>query len=218
MRHMTSQLTLITLGILTLSACGATTNATYDAPTAQSAATGVAFSAEATDLQQLAADYKRKPDDAMRAVRYSSALRDAQYYNRAAIILQPFAENPESPLEAKNEYAAVQLELGNYLQAENTSRQVIAQDSENAQSHHHLAIALDAQGRHEKAEEHFRTALRTWQGDPAPVMNNLALNLASQEKLKDAEQVLKDAQAISPNREEIERNLRIIRALKETKS
>lgn len=47
-------------------------------------------------------------------------------------------------------------------------------------------------------------------------MNNLALNLASQNKLGKAIDMLLKAKEISPGRVELERNLRIIRTLKES--
>jgi outer membrane biosynthesis protein TonB len=46
-------------------------------------------------------------------------------------------------------------------------------------------------------------------------MNNLALNLASQNKLDQAIDMLKKAKEISPGRVEIERNLRIVSTLQE---
>ncbi len=46
-------------------------------------------------------------------------------------------------------------------------------------------------------------------------MNNLALNLATQGFIDEAIEVLERAKALSPDRIEIERNLRIIRTLNE---
>ena len=46
-------------------------------------------------------------------------------------------------------------------------------------------------------------------------MNNLALNLATQGFVDEAIEILERAQKISPDRIELERNLRIIRTLNE---
>src|SRR5690606_32820828 len=75
--------------------------------------------------------------------------------------------------------------------------------------------ALDAQNYHEQAEVAFRRGLDKWQGDPAPTLNNLALNLASQNKLDQSLALLHRAKAESPGWMEIERNIRTIATLKE---
>jgi Flp pilus assembly protein TadD len=47
-------------------------------------------------------------------------------------------------------------------------------------------------------------------------MNNLALNLASQDFLDEAVAILEKAQTIAPDRIEVERNLRIVRTLQQS--
>jgi len=69
---------------------------------------------------------------------------------------------------------------------------------------------------HEEAERAFRKALDLWEGDPTSIMNNLALNLASQGHLDEAAEILQKARDVSPNRTEIERNLRIVTALQQS--
>jgi Flp pilus assembly protein TadD len=54
-----------------------------------------------------------------------------------------------------------------------------------------------------------------WKGDPVPVMNNLALNLAAQGETDKALEMLYAAKKKDPDRIEIERNIRIIRTLNE---
>lgn len=174
-------------------------------------------SKESLALTQLGDAYKKNPQDVKRAIAYAAALREVDYLNRAAVVLAPFAGEPDSPAAAKTEYAAIQLKLGNYTEAENAARRAIKQDPAAFEPYHYLAITLDAQGDYERAESYFRKALESWKGDPVTVMNNLALNLAAQEKLSEARKILEDALAIAPEREEIQRNLRIIKALKETK-
>src|SRR5690606_17224098 len=78
-----------------------------------------------------------------------------------------------------------------------------------------LGTALDAQNYHEQAEVAFRGGLQKWNGDPAPLRDNIPLNLSSQNKLDQALDLLKRSQAESPGRVEIERNIRIISTLKE---
>ncbi|MCD8497015.1 MAG: hypothetical protein LRZ85_02375 [Alphaproteobacteria bacterium] len=161
--------------------------------------------------------YNRNPHDEMLALRYASALRDAEYYNRALLVLAPFANDEKSASEVKSEFASLQLALGNYPQAEQYAQKAILQNEKNAQAYQALGIALDAQNMYPEAERAYRKGLDNWVGDPAPIINNLALNLASQDYLEEAIELLEKAQSVSPDRPEIERNLRITRALLETK-
>lgn len=160
--------------------------------------------------------YKRNSNNPAIATEYAKALREMDYLNRASIVLSPFARDADGSLEAKNEFAAIQLALGNYVVAEDFAKQVIIADETNALAFQYLGIALDAQGMYEEAERAYRKGLDTWEGDPTSIMNNLALNLATQGYIDEAVEILEKAQSIAPNRIEVERNLRIVRTLQET--
>lgn len=159
--------------------------------------------------------YKRNSDDPDTATRYARALRKAGHLNRASMVISPFARNSENTHAAsKTEFAAIQAALGNYSIAEEYARRSITEKTEdNPVAYHVLGIALDSQGAHEEAEASFRKALDTWSGNPSLVMNNLGLNLAAQGDLAEAIATLEEALNIAPNRMEIERNLRIVKAL-----
>lgn len=161
--------------------------------------------------------YKRNPNDVSVAVRYARALREADRLSRASIVIAPFARDERKPnAAARTEFSTVQTSLGNYAVAEEFARKAIAMDSQSADAWHVLGISLDAQGKHEEAEESFRKGLDLWQGDPAPILNNLGLNLAAQGFLDEAADTLRKAMETSPDRAEIERNLRIVSALRES--
>ncbi len=159
--------------------------------------------------------YQRNSDDANVATQYAKALRKSGQVEKADIVLKSFANKSDASLETMQEYVSITLETSEYETAEKFARKIIKKDKEYSEAHHTLGIALDAQGKHEEAEKSFRTALDMWEGDPVPIMNNLALNLASQERVSDAVDILKKAKSIAPNRIEIERNLRIISTLNE---
>lgn len=161
-------------------------------------------------------NYTRNPDSEEAALDYAAALRKNDNLNRAAIVLGPFAKDDKSSSAVKTEYAAITLAQGQYKEAEKFAQKAIVQDEKNAQAYHYLGIALDAQGVHDKAERAFRKGLELWEGDPTSIMNNLALNLASQEYLDEASEILQKAMAISPGRTELERNFRIITALQQS--
>ncbi len=160
--------------------------------------------------------YKRNSGDVNAAMNYARALRETDYLNRAAIVLAPFANDANSPSAVKTEYAAIQLAQGNYIAAEEYAQIAILQDESDYKAYHYLGVALDAQAMHKKAERAFRKGLDHWQGDPTIIMNNLALNLASQGFLEEAIEILQKAQAVAPHRLEIERNLRIVTALQQS--
>lgn len=159
--------------------------------------------------------YKRNSESEQIAIEYAAALRDMQYLNRASTVIAPFARSETGSIAAKNEFAAVQLALGNYTVAEDFSKQVIVMDEANYVAFQQLGIALDAQGMHEEGERAYRKALEYWEGDPTPIMNNLALNLATQGYTNEAIEILQKAKSIAPHRQDIERNLRIVTTLQE---
>jgi Flp pilus assembly protein TadD len=159
--------------------------------------------------------YKKNPEDAAAALTYAKALRQSDYANQAATILMPFAREKEALPGVKSEMAAIQLALGNFDAAEEYGQQAVLQDPTDARAYQDLGIALDAKQMHPEAERAFRKALENWQGDPTVIMNNLALNLASQGFVDEAIEVLEKAKELSPGRIEIERNLRIVRTMNE---
>jgi len=168
-------------------------------------------------LSVLERRYNRRQDNLEAAVNYAAALRRNDYINRAEIILKPFIEGSEDTSStAKSEYAAIMLAKGNYDDAEKFAKQAIKDDKTNFRAFQRLGIALDTKAMHEEAERAFRKALELWEGDPTSIMNNLALNLASQKKLDEAADILQKAKTLSPERTEIERNLRIITALQQS--
>lgn len=226
---MTKQLKTISRSLLAASACAllaacqtgpapeqATRASKIDSALQRAAYSAAVQGEKKQSLSYLERIYKRKSDDPIAATAYAAALREADYTNRASIILAPFADDERAPAVAKTEYAAIQLALGNYEKAEKYAQNAVLQDDQDARAYHYLGIALDAQSMHEEAERAFRKGLDHWQGDPTTIMNNLALNLASQGFLDEAIEILRKAQAVSPDRVEIERNLRIVTALLES--
>ncbi|MFP4097945.1 MAG: tetratricopeptide repeat protein [Alphaproteobacteria bacterium] len=171
-------------------------------------------SASAT-LIALEKRYKRQSDKADYALTYARGLRQAGYLNRASTILKPFADKEKSLAGVKTEMSMIALGLGNYDAAEKYAQAAIIHDPSDHHAYQNLGIALDAKEMHPEAERAFRKGLEYWEGDPTTIMNNLALNLATQGYIDDAVQVLERAKEISPDRIEIERNLRIIRTLNE---
>jgi Flp pilus assembly protein TadD len=162
--------------------------------------------------------YKRNSEDEQATVNFAAALRKSGDNLRAATILAPFANKKDGSSFVKSEFAAIRLAQGNFTSAEAYARGAIKADETNYEAYQSLGIAMDGQKDHKSAEEAFRKALDLWQGDPTTIMNNLALNLAAQEKLDEAEEILIKAKGLSPNRIELERNLRMVRALKESSS
>ena len=214
---------ILSTTMLTLSACGTmgtTTASSSDKSRINAALDRAAASASMSgetsqSVKLLERVYQRDPANEQAAIKYAVALRDGGQPEKSALVLQSFAKAPNTSADASREYAATQLELGDYNLGERYARQAIAADSNDAQAWHVLGIALDAKAEHEQAEVAFRKALDMWKGDPVPIMNNLALNLASQNHNEEAIEILKKAKVLAPNRIEVERNLRIISTLNE---
>ncbi|MEZ5918732.1 MAG: tetratricopeptide repeat protein [Alphaproteobacteria bacterium] len=167
-------------------------------------------------LPFLEQSYKRNSDDENAAVAYAAALRRADQLSRAGDRLAALRGQHRFDVTSRPEYAAIQLAQGNYTSAEDFAQKAIIQDEKNFEAYHYLGIALDARSMHKEAERSFRKGLELWEGDPTTIMNNLALNLTSQGYLDEAATILQKAQSISPDRVELERNLRIVNALRES--
>ena len=224
LKSRTSLSLVLCTSLLALSACQTTQNAPMDAgdkqgkiDSALTRAASVALKSGNTEhaLSILEKAYNRDNQNAEVATQYAMALRMSGKAEKASVILESFANASDASLATIQEFSSVQLETGEYELAEKFARKALEMDKDSSEAHHNLGIALDAQGKHEEAEKSFRTALDMWEGDPVPIMNNLALNLASQERVSDAVDILKKAKAIAPNRVEVERNLRIISTLNE---
>lgn len=163
----------------------------------------------------------RNPDV---AVNYAQLLRRSGKAGQAVKVLKPYAEgsrkaSSRAPLPMlKNEYAAALIETGKFAPAEKMLQSVLSNpaDSEFHPDASHLnGVALDAQGKHTEAEKYFRQALDGWRGDATSVMNNLALNLASQGKFDEALTILRKAQIMAPAKTEIARNIQIVSELRD---
>jgi|TARA_R110002126_G_scaffold13118_3_gene56842 Flp pilus assembly protein TadD len=159
--------------------------------------------------------YKQNPKSAKAATEYARHLRKQGRVAQAESIMTLFAEMPENPSFVYAEFAAIKLANGEHASAEIYAKEALAQKEDDSFAYHTLGIALDGLGRYKEAEEAFRSALEIWDGNPVPVMNNLALNLATQGYIDEAISTLERAKTLEPSRTELERNLRIIRALNE---
>lgn len=214
----------LSVSVLALAACGTTGNANVadergasrvDSILERAAREAKASGNKTETVALLEQIYSRNQDDAAVATSFGQALREDEQFTRARQVLYPFTEGKNAYPDAVMELAMVQLSLGQYKEAELTARKAVELDPNSGRAYLALGTALDAQNYHEQAEVAFRRGIEKWKGDPAPIMNNLALNLASQNKLDQAIDMLQKAKEISPGRVEIERNLRIVTTLKE---
>lgn len=204
-----------------LTACGSTSNSNqglqshhtnkFDAALQNAAAK----TSHAEALPFLGTIYKRNSNDPAAALGYAQALRQAGEFDQAGLVLAPFAFDKNSPSSVKTEYAAIQLAIGNYTSAEGFAQKAVAQNEDDYEAFHYLGIAQDARGLHTDAETSFRKALKNWEGSPVPVLNNLALNLATQKRPNEAVEFIDHATALAPNRRDIQQNRRIINALQQ---
>jgi len=224
-------LTTSALAVLALSACSSSglPNGSYnnnvgaEKPTAASRAADKAI---ATALADATTDAERmsilsdmlidNPANKQAALQYAALLRENEQYVQAQAVLTPFAFGNYKSAEGLTDMAMTNIALGDFKSAEMAALEATKISPKNAKAFLALGTAQDAQGMHSQAEDAFRQGIDNWQGDPAPILNNLALNLASQGKLDQSLEILEKARKISPERMEVERNYRIISTLKET--
>ena len=160
--------------------------------------------------------HARDPENQAVAIHYAQALRNDEQINASRRVLEKFATGENKTAEALTELSITNIALGDFKAAEENAADALELSPNDGRAYLSMGTALDAQGRHEDAEAAFRSGVKNWKGDPAPILNNLALNLASQGRLEQSLEILRKAKKISPHRMEIERNLRIISTLQET--
>jgi Flp pilus assembly protein TadD len=169
--------------------------------------------------------YNRSPSNAEIAVNYAQLLRKSGQTEQALKVLQPFAIGQKKDMPSKaplamiqSEYAAALIANGQFEPAQKMLDGILT-NPDAAEFHpdaSHLAgVALDAQGHHKAAEKLLRQALDGWKGDPTSVMNNLALNLASQGMFDESLTTLRKAQIMAPEKTEIARNIQIVSDLRQ---
>jgi Flp pilus assembly protein TadD len=168
------------------------------------------------NLNTIEAQYQNKKDNKMIAARYGKALREAGKMKEAKEVLLPLSDDKAVGTLVSSELSTIYFAEGNFSKAESFARKSIKKDNANYRAWRNLGNALDAQEKYVEGETAFKKSLDLWTGkDKVPVMNNLALNLAAQGYTDRALTLLYEAQKMSPDRIEIERNIRIIRTLSE---
>lgn len=167
-------------------------------------------------LQGLETLYRMNAQDPVVATSYAKSLREDDQIRQAQAVLSNFIDTNDKTPDLLAELAMVEIALGEYREAQETAKKAIMKDETSGRAHLALGTALDAQGLFKQAEVAFRKGLDHWEGDASPILNNLALNLASQGFLDEAITMLHRAKAQNPDRLEIERNLRIVSTLRET--
>jgi len=218
-------LSLLTLALIStsLTACE-TTSGQVETSTGKIAAplpkpasnADILYGESRDNLANIESKHLQKTDDALISARYGKALREAGKLKEARTILLPLSDNKEVGTMVNTELSALYMSEGNFSKAEFAARKAIKQDAANYRAWRNLGNALDAQEKYVEGETTFRRSMEIWTGDDkVPVMNNLALNLAAQGYTDRALTLLYEAQKLSPDRIEIERNIRIIRTLSE---
>lgn len=176
-------------------------------------------------LRQYEKLYAKNKNDRDIALNYAQLLRKTGNPQRAMIILSPFLLDKEGKEQRKidplllNEYAAVEIELGNLDHATHLADRVLSNAKApefHADAKHLKGVALDAQGKHSAAEEMFRQSMESWKGDPTSVMNNLALSLAAQGKFDESLTMLRKALVMAPGKQDIARNIQFVETLRDT--
>jgi len=168
--------------------------------------------------------HKKKPNNPVFALRFAQLLRKSDKAKQAVVILAPFTldANGEplksAPPELLLELAAADIALGDFGAGEKPLRLVLDDPANSIyfpEAYNLMGVVLDARGAHKDAEDMFQLALAGWKGNPASVMNNLALSLASQGLFDQSLATLRKALVIAPDKQEVARNIQIVTDLRD---
>lgn len=168
--------------------------------------------------------YKMDETDQKVALRYAQLLRKAGKTESAIKILTPLAvEKGGRPMTGADpelllELSAAHVAEGNFDNGEILLNAVLENSKAgplHIEAYNMMGVVLDAKGQHREAENMFNQALEGWQGNPASVMNNLALSLANQGLFDQSLTTLRKALVISPDKQEVARNIQIVQDLRD---
>lgn len=145
--------------------------------------------------------YRNSPSDPNLSLNYARLLRQVEMIDQAKMILKPFAVNPDkADIGILVEYTKIKLSLGDFEGAQIFAQEAIIKQPDNASALMVLGVAVDAQGHHQSAENHFRHALlnsKTNLDLQKLIKNNLALSLIAQGKNTEAHSILSGLKNIS---------------------
>lgn len=177
------------------------------------------------DINALKDAHLAKPDDIKAARLYAYGLYDTGNYTDAVIVFNPFitAENTEG-LSADDYYfyATALIEIDNITDAKDWLKKAIALDNKHISARLLLADLLENTQDEEaiiEAEALYSQAIEGGlidelsQDKATQFKLSHALNLAQQKKFREANEILYGLQESGVTTKEVERNLRIMRAM-----
>lgn len=167
--------------------------------------------------------YKKDPDNKGHALRYAQLLRKTGKPEGALKILAPFGLSHGEPKDGADpevllEIAACDIALARFDDGEPVLNAILENEKAkdlHTEAYNLMGVVLDARGKHREAEQMFKMALDGWKGNPATVMNNLALSLANQGMFDQSLTTLRRALVISPDKQEVARNIQIVQDLRD---
>ncbi len=136
--------------------------------------------------------YRKDPGNETFAIDYARALRKTGRVEDAKLVVGANARKDKASEPLLTEYAYVLIAAGEYDKALGIAQRAVTKSSKSARAHHALALALSGLGKHEDAEGQFRAALNLWPEDvdQTAVINNLAVSLAAQGKITQAQETM----------------------------
>jgi Flp pilus assembly protein TadD len=140
--------------------------------------------------------YQKDPKDAETAVRYAQALRAIGQRAQAVAVLEQASIHHTRNMAVLGAYGRALADTGNLNQALEVLGRAHTPDQPDWRILSAQGAVLDQMGRHDEARRHYMTALRIVPDEPS-VMSNLGLSYALSKNLKEAEETLRRASAVS---------------------
>ncbi|MCB1537526.1 MAG: tetratricopeptide repeat protein [Rhodospirillales bacterium] len=162
--------------------------------------------------------YKQDPRDAANIVNYAHGLRRAGRIDDAELVIRTPATDKRAGAPMLTEAAMVMISAGNYDEGLDFAQKALDKDGKSPDAHHALALALSGLGKNADAQLQFQKALDLWPDDrdTTPVINNLAMSLAAQGKIKEARGVMRLATGQALDSSVYQNNRAMLDSLKDT--
>ncbi len=136
--------------------------------------------------------YRQDPRNPDNIINYARGLRRAGKLEDAKLVIRTPAKAKRVTAPMLTEAAMVFVSAGEYEEALDFAQKSLEKDGKSPDAHHALALALSGLDKNADAQLQFQKALELWPDtrDTTPVINNLAMSLAAQGKVKEAKNVM----------------------------
>ncbi len=161
------------------------------------------------EIKTADARYRANPKDANAALRLAEGLRKTDQRAQAVAVLQQAVIHHPTNKPLLGAYGRALAAVGDLEQALETLGRAHTPDQPDWRILNAQGAVLDQMGRHDEARRYYATALKSAPNNPS-LLSNLGLSYALSRDLKQAEEILRQADARGSSERRVRQNLALV--------